>query len=409
MGWLNLFNIGSNSEQRSADDIGANDEIERAVNTVLLENERADNAPYLDVSENGSLSLAAVWACVRILSETVGSLPIHLYKRADDGRQRLSRHELSQLLLAPNDYSDRMSLMQTLIMHVMLWGNGYLRIYRNRLTMRPVELEILDPATTQPYLTKTRKLFFRTAEGEILASDDVIHIKNLSTNGIKGKSPIAIHRENLMLSRAAQSFGEQLFSKGCNPTGVFTYPSTLKTDRYEQLKRDLRAQYAGLNNAHAPMLLEGGLKFERISIPPEDAQFIATREFQKTEIATIFGVPPHMIADLERATNNNIEHQGMEFVTYCLMPYIVRIEQQFNQKLLRYDEQSDMYFKFNLAALLRGDMKTRTESYRNLYYIGAMNANEARALEDMNKYEGGDEFYTQSNMQKINAKTENNE
>lgn len=173
-------------------------------------------------------------------------------------------------------------------------------------------------------------------------------------------------------------------------SGVFKYPSTLKPEAYQRLKKDLIAQSVGLHNAHVPLLLEGGMTYERISIPPEDAQFIATRKFQKTEIATIYGIPPHMIADLERATNNNIEHQGMEFVQYCLVPYLVRIEEEFNRKLLLEDEFGEYYFLFGLNGLLRGDAKTRSEYYKNMNIVGAMSANEIRSLEDMNSYDGGD-------------------
>ena len=193
-------------------------------------------------------------------------------------------------------------------------------------------------------------------------------------------------------------------------SGVFKYPSTLKPEAYQRLKKDLLQQSVGLHNAHTPLLLEGGMTYERISIPPEDAQFIATRKFQKTEIATIYGVPPHMIADLERATNNNIEHQGMEFVQYCLLPYLVRLEEEFNRKLLRDDEFGEYYFLFGLNGLLRGDAKTRSEYYKNMNLIGAMNANEIRAYEDMNAYEGGDEYFVQANMQTVdNAKMQNTE
>ena len=143
------------------------------------------------------------------------------------------------------------------------------------------------------------------------------------------------------------------------------------------------------------------MTYERISIPPEDAQFIATRKFQKTEVVTIYGVPPHMIADLERATNNNIEHQGMEFVQYCLMSYISRLEEEFNRKLLRDNEYNEYYFLFSLNGLLRGDAKTRSEYYKNMNLVGAMSANEIRAFEDMNAYEGGDTYFVQANMQSV--------
>jgi HK97 family phage portal protein len=196
-------------------------------------------------------------------------------------------------------------------------------------------------------------------------------------------------------------YGLRFFNQGGNMSGVFKYPSTLKPEAYQRLKHDLITQSTGLHNAHTPLLLEGGMTYERISIPPEDAQFIATRKFQKTEVATIYGVPPHMIADLERATNNNIEHQGMEFVQYCLMSYISRLEEEFNRKLLRDDEYNEYYFLFSLNGLLRGDAKTRSEYYKNMNLVGAMSANEIRAFEDMNAYEGGDTYFVQANMQSV--------
>jgi len=271
----------------------------------------------------------------------------------------------------------------------------------------------MHPTQVEPILTDDDILFYRTDKGELLPSHEMLHLRGLSTNGYKGKSPIAVHRDNLSLTASAQQYGEKFFNQGGNMSGVFKYPSTLKPEAYKRLKHDLIQQSVGLHNAHTPLLLEGGMTYERISIPPEDAQFIATRKFQKTEIATIYGVPPHMIADLERATNNNIEHQGMEFVQYCLMPYLVRLEEEFNRKLLRHDEFGEYYFLFGLNGLLRGDAKTRSEYYKNMNLIGALSANEIRSLEDMNAYEGGDEYFVQANMQTIenakSIKTENNE
>lgn len=191
----------------------------------------------------------------------------------------------------------------------------------------------MQPYEVEPILTVDDELFYRLSTGEYVPAYDIIHLKSLSTDGYKGKSPFAVHRENLALTESAQEYGEKFFNQGGNMSGVFKYLNTLKPDAYKRLKNDLIAQSTGLHNAHTPLLLEGGMTYERISIPPEDAQFIATRKFQKTEIATIYGVPPHMIADLERATNNNIEHQGMEFVQYCLMPYLVRLEDEPDRQL----------------------------------------------------------------------------
>lgn len=377
-------------------------EFEQAVNKVLTEQTVAGNVRRPFISEEGSLSLSAVWACVRILSETVGTLPIHLYKRTNNGRVQDKTHPCNRVIQIPNEYCNRSHLMRHLMISCTLWGNGYARIFRDKM-YRPERLKLYHPAQVEPVLTESDTLFYRIGTtGELIPSDDMIHLRGLSTNGYKGKSPIAVHRDNLSLTMAAQIYGEKFFNQGGNMSGLFKYPSTLKDEQYNRLRKQLVEQTTGLHNAHVPMLLEGGMTYERISIPPEDAQFIATRKFQKTEIATIFGVPPHMIADLDRATNNNIEHQGMEFVLYCLLPYLGGIEEEFNRKLLRNDEFDTHYYLFQLNGLLRGDAKTRSEFYKNMNLIGAMSANEIRALEDMNFYEGGDEYFVQANMQTVN-------
>lgn len=375
-------------------------EFEAAVNAALLSDTVSDNSHTPIVTEEGALSISAVWACVRILSDTVGSLPIHLYRRTEKGREKVVKFDLLNVLNRPNEYSGRFALLQHLMIGCTLWGNGYARIHRDKL-YRPVRIEFLHPTEIEPILTYDDHLFYRDSTGLFLPPEDVIHLKGVSTNGYKGKSPIQVHRSNLGLAVSAQMYGERFFNQGGNMSGVFKYPATLKPEAYQRLKHDLIAQSTGLHNAHTPLLLEGGMTYERISIPPEDAQFIATRKFQKTEVATIYGVPPHMIADLERATNNNIEHQGMEFVQYCLMSYITRLEEEFNRKLLRDDEADEYYFLFSLNGLLRGDAKTRSEYYKNMNFIGAMSANEIRALEDMNAYEGGDEYFVQANMQSV--------
>ncbi|MFI3298759.1 MAG: phage portal protein [Rikenellaceae bacterium] len=389
-------------------------ELEKAINEVLARNIEADSLHRGDdhirhIHEESSLALSAVWACVRIISDSASMLPIHLYKRSESGRERDYTHPSYQVIRYPNDYSSRIDLIHFLVLSCTLWGNGYLRIYRDEF-YRPTRLKMLYPYEVEPILdTFTDTLTYRISSGELLDSTDVIHLKNLTVNGYEGKSPIAVHRENLVLTSAAQKYGETFFTRGANTDGAFTIPTELSNESYVRLKTELIKSHSGMHNSHTPMLLEGGLKYERISIPPEDAQFIATRKFQKTEIATIFGVPPHMIADLDRATNNNIEHQGMEFVTYCLMPYLIKIEEEFNRKLLRFDESNKLYFAFGFKALLRGDAKTRSEVYKNLHLIGMMNPNEGRKAEDMNAYEGGDKFYVQSNMQSVdNVINQNN-
>lgn len=378
-------------------------EIDRAVNSFLSGGGNDD----IYITENTALTITTVWACVSLLSESVGILPIHLYRKTDTGRESVRVHPALRLLKRPNSYTTRLDLLQHLMVSVTLHGNGYARIVRDRKGA-PVSLELLDPDVPQPALSDDGELFY-SVEGEQVHSDDMIHIKGLVVDGLVGKSPIAVHRENLGLTLMVQKYGQQFFSKGGNTSGIFEVPGTLKEEAYERLKNQLANNYAGIGNSHRPMLLEGGMKYTRINIPLDDAQFLSTRKFQKGEIASIYRVPPHMVGDLERSTYSNIEQQAQEFLTYCLMPYLVKIETEFNNKLLSYAESEDLYFRFGLNGLLRADSKSRSEYYKNMYLIGCMNPNEIRELEEMNKYEGGDEFYVQQNMTTTeNAINQNN-
>ena len=375
--------------KRSADTYG---EIDRAVSTVLA----GVNANGVYVTEDTALTITTVWACVSLLSESVGILPIHLYKKTDSGREVVHGHDSLNLVNSPNSYFSRMDMLQHLMVSVTLHGNGYVRIMRDK-GGRPIKLMMLEPQVPQPVLSKNDELFYNV-NGEMVHSDDMIHVKGLVVDGFKGKSPIAVHRENLCLTMEVQKYGEQFFSKGGNTSGVFEVPGALKDDAFKRLQQQLAAQFSGIGNSHKPMLLEGGMKYTRINIPLDDAQFLTTRKFQKGEIASIYRVPPHMVGDLERSTYSNIEQQSQEYLTYCLMPYLVKIETELNQKLLSYKDREMYYFRFGLNGLLRADSKSRSEYYKNMYLIGCMSPNEIRELEEMNKYKGGDEFYVQSNM-----------
>lgn len=354
------------------------------------------NANGVYVTEDTALTITTVWACVSLLSESVGILPIHLYKKTDTGREVVHGHDSLNLVNFPNSYFSRMDMLQHLMVSVTLDGNGYVRIMRDK-GGRPTKLKMLDPQVPQPVLSANDELFYNV-NGEMVHSDDMIHIKGLVVDGFKGKSPIAVHRENLCLTMEVQKYGEQFFSKGGNTSGVFEIPGTLKDDAFKRLQQQLAAQFSGIGNSHKPMLLEAGMKYTRVNIPLDDAQFLTTRKFQKGEIASIYRVPPHMVGDLERSTYSNIEQQSQEYLTYCLMPYLVKIETELNQKLLSYKDREMYYFRFGLNGLLRADSKSRSEYYKNMYLIGCMSPNEIRELEEMNKYKGGDEFYVQSNM-----------
>lgn len=368
--------------------------LDRAINQILDPPTNSHRVVTID----DALGLATAWACIQLLSNSVGILPLHLFRRGESGRERVKNHPLLKLLAEPSEYWNRFDLIQWLMLNALSQGNGYARIHRNR-DFEPTELTHLKSADVSPYFdTNTGHLHYRVGE-EVLLPYDIIHIKGLGTDPIKGKSPIAVHRENFALSLEAQEYGERFFSKGGNVESVFEYPGSLTKPKFNELKADINKQVAGMANVHRPLVLEGGMKYNRINIPLEDAQFIQTRKFQRSEIAAIFGVPPHMIGDLDKATYNNTELMGIEYVTYTLMPWLTKIQAEFARKLLREDEKDILYFSFMTNGLMRGDAKSRSEFYKNMSLIGAMNANEIRELEDMNTYPGGDKYFVQLNMQ----------
>ena len=406
---MGVFTIFKRDKRAADRNISVNPEgitnLDRAISEVLAPSGKLPRAVTVD----SAMSLATVWACIQLIGNSVGILPLHLYRRTDSGREKVKGHRVMSLLSEPSEYWNRFDMLQWLMTGALASGNGYARIYRDR-DFNPIRIEYLKSCDVTPYFDQnTGHLHYRVGK-EVLMPYEIIHIKGLGTDPIRGKSPIAVHRENLALALEAQAYGESFFSKGGNVESVFEYPSALKKDQFERLKADINRQHAGMENAHAPMLLEGGMKYQRVNIPLEDAQFIQTRKYQRSEIAAIYGVPPHMVGDLDKATYNNTELMGIEYVTYTLMPWLVKIQAEFARKLLREDEKDVLYFAFQTNGLMRGDAKSRSEFYKNMSLIGAMNANEIRELEDMNAYPGGDKYFVQLNMQDADkvGETENN-
>jgi len=241
----------------------------------------------------------------------------------------------------------------------------------------------------------TYKITFPNGTTDTLPADQILHIRLFSTDGLNGINPIQWGRNAMGLAKATERHGSKLFKNAALPSGGFATESTLKPDTYADLKEQLADMASG--NAHRSMVLQGGLKWFQTSMTSEDAQFLDTRKFQRSEIAGMFRVPAHMIGDLEKATFSNIEHQGLSFVQHSLMPYLSRIEQRLKKSLLPKNDR-EHYFKFNANALLRGDMKARAEFYTRMQQTGSLSPNEIRAFEDMNPRDGGDIFLTPMNM-----------
>lgn len=365
----------------------------------------------VSVTEEHSMRIGAVYACVRVLSESVASLPLHVYRREGDKRTLADNHPLYKLLHSqPNREMTSFQWREVMMAYLTLWGNAYSQIERDSQG-RIVALWPIHPGRVLPERTKTGDIRYRvTMNGKTvyIRFEDMLHIPALGFDGLVGASPIQLARQSLGLSVAAEKFGARYFGQGTNLGGFIKHPSNITKPAQERLKEQIAEQHKGLDNSHGILLLEEGMEFSNVAIPPEDSQFIETRKFQVTEIARIFRVPPHMIADLDRATFSNIEHQGIEFVQHTLRPWLVRWEQQLKMKLL---PRSDVFAEFNVDGLLRGDTESRYKAYATARQNGWMSANDIRRLENQDPLpsEIGDVYLTPKNMDASNDKDKGEE
>jgi len=358
------------------------------------------------VTPETAMKYSAVFSCIKVLSESVGMLPLHLYKDADKGRKKAKDHKLYSLLHdEPNTYQTAQEFKEMLVAHVCLRGNFYAYINRVRGEVR--ELLPFNPDAVAPILNDDYeveyKVTYKNGTSDVLKQKDVFHIKGLTLDGFTGVSVIHYAKDSIGLGLATERHGSKLFSNGARPGGILSTDQKLQPDQVERIRDNWNDTQGGLENAHRTAILEGGLKWAAIGMTSEDSQFLETRKYQRSEVAGMFRVPPHMIGDLERSTNNNIEHQGQEFVTYSLMPYLTRIEQRVRKSLLNTKEKKEYFAKFNVSALVRGDMKTRIAWYGGMINWGLMSPNEGRELEDMNPRDGGDDYLTPMNMN-VNGK-----
>ena len=358
------------------------------------------------VNESTAMQTSAVYACVRILAEAVASLPLHVYRRTDDGgKEHHRRPPLFPLLhAAPNPEMTSFVFRETLMSHLLLWGNAYAQIIRNGHG-RPTALYPLLPDRVRVERDTSGELvyFYYGEHGQAkLGRDDILHIPGLGFDGLIGYSPIAMAKNAIGMALATEEYGAKFFANGANPGGVLEHPSTIKD--IQRVKDSWSANYGGSGNAHRIAVLEEGMKFSSIGIPPEQAQFLQTRKFQLNEIARIFRVPPHMVGDLDKSSFSNIEQQSLEFVKYTLDPWVVRWEQALEQALLLPGERRHLFVKFNVNGLLRGDYQSRMAGYATARQNGWMSANDIRELEDLNRIPaelGGDLYLVNGSMTKL--------
>ena len=364
-----------------------------------------------NVSETSAMQMTAVYACVRILSEAVAGLPLHLYRYGDKGtKEKAIDHPLYHLLHdEPNPEMTSFIFRETLMTHLLLWGNDYAQIIRNGkgeilalYPLMPNRMKVdRDKAGEIVYEYTRSSDDARTSSGSVvlLKAKDVLHIPGLGFDGLVGYSPIAMARNAIGLAMATEEYGAKFFANGATPGGVLEHPGVLKDPA--RVRESWNSVYQGSGNSHRIAVLEEGMKYTPIGIAPNEAQFLETRKFQINEIARIFRVPPHMVGDLEKSSFSNIEQQSLEFVKYTLDPWVIRWEQSIHRALLAKDEKDVMFVKFNVDGLLRGDYASRMNGYAVGIQNGFMSPNDVRELENMDRIPeelGGDRYLCNGNM-----------
>ena len=360
------------------------------------------------VTVQSAIQLSTVYACVRVISETIASLPLGIYETVNDGNEKATDHPLYKLLHdEPNSEMTSFVFREVMLAHLLLYGNSYSQIIRSGknqvIGLYPLLPDHMNvDRDSKGNLTYT----YTTSDGKTVSIKprDVLHIPGLGFDGVMGYSPIALEKNAIGLGIASEEYGSKFFSNGARPSGILTHPNTVKNPK--ALRESWNSAYGGSSNSNRVAILEEGMKFEPIAIPNNEAQFLETRKFQVDEICRIYRVPPHLVGNLEHATFSNIEHQSIDFAVHTIRPWLVRIEQAMNRALLSDQEKGRFFVQFNIDGLMRGDYKSRMEGYAIGRQNGWLSANDIRALENQNpipKEEGGDAYLVNGNMISIST------
>lgn len=354
-----------------------------------------------------AMKYTAVFACCRVLAETFASAPAKLYRKKND-EERESRNDLAVYEIfhdRPNEEMSPFNFKESCMNALNLEGNSV----SERLVTRRGELVGLYPYQWQQAKIDrdpdTKKLRYKIYNGKSitpakeLTRAQVFHVPGLSLDGVIGLSPIEYAASAIRLGRNYEDFGNKMFHNAAMPSGAFTTVGTLNDQSFARLKKELKENYIGMKQVGTPMLLEGGVTFTPFSMKPIDAQLIENKKFQIEDIARIYRVPLHLIQNLDRATNNNIEHQSLEFVMYTMLPWFKRWEENINMQLLTPAERrAGYYMEFDLRGLLRGDTLSRSRAYAVGRQWGWLSVNDIRKLENMPPIINGDRYLEPQNM-----------
>ena len=359
----------------------------------------------VSVTPDTALTYSAVYAAVRCIAESVSSLPLNYYERLPaGGKMHAKANPLHHLLHdEPNPEMTSLQWREASMAHLLLHGNSYTEIVRD-LEGNAVELWPIDPTMVAPKRTDSGELYYELNRGKnFITANNMLHIPGLSFDGISGVSPITLARQSLGLSMAIEQFGAGYFGRGARPGGVLTFPGQLSPEARQNLRRSFEELHAGGANSHRVALLEAGLKWEAIGVPPDDSQFLQSREFQIIEVARWFNLPPNKLKDLSKTSYNSLEQMEISFVVDTLRPWLVRWEQQLNRKIIRPKDRGSYFFEFNVDGMLRGDQASRYTAYSVGRNWGWLSVNEIRERESLNPVEGGDVYMVPLNMQSLDT------
>lgn len=364
----------------------------------------------LEIGEDDAIKIMAVYACIRVIASEISASPVQLMRHvAGGGKERVDGRLATLLRYEPNPEMTASDFKKAMTLNLELWGNAYAEIVRNRAG----EITSLWPIPAWRVAKKRddKKALYYTVsieggEAVRLKETQMLHLRAMGS-GVTGMSFVALARDALGLAVAAEEYGSDFFQNGALASGIVTYPEKLSQTSLDNFKRSFKESYEGLTNAQRILFLEEDMKFQQLTIPNDAAQFMETRTFQMHEVCRFFGVPPHKIAILDRATFSNIEHQSMEFDQQCIYPRIIQWEEELRRSLLsRGEKEAGYFFKFNLNSRWRVALATKTNYYNNMRQNGILNANEIRELEDMNPIPaelGGNEYLINGNMIPITA------
>ncbi len=360
------------------------------------------------VTENAAMGVTTVWACVRLLAETMGAMPSGIFRYEKSGNAtKVDDHPLYEILIEqPNGDMNGLEAREARTANLALRGNSYSIIDRRGsgdvISLYPVPAGSVQPKRDES--TNWRQMYGIPDRGKIewYPAEKIWHTRGFSFNGLHGLSPIAYAREAMGLAMAGEEFNARLFGNGLMPSARVSIPQWLTPEQRKLANAKLMEMHAGLQNMNKPMLMEGGMTVESGLISPDDAQFLQLRQFTVIEICRLFNIKPHMVASLEQATNNNIEQLSQEFVTYTMLPYMRR-EEAAARKLFKPADRNSYFYRYNADGLLRADSAARAQLYSIMLQNGVFNRNEVRALENRNTVEDEamNQYTVQSNMAMI--------